>query len=151
MEIIKSSYIYFQDIESIFLLNFNKILGGMPDLNFSDIKNHLFQNNSICKAKSKIIKIYNRLKRINKTKSQNKHLSLKLDNRTKINENIAGILIKILNYSGVNINITKKVKCIYPNINRAKDVTIYFKVINSANFTYTITYNSIKNERRGKP
>ena len=89
MDILKSSYIYFQDIESIFLSNFNKILGGIPDLNYSDIKNHLFQNNSICKAKSKIIKISNRLKRINRTKSQNKHLSLKL------------------NYSGVNTNITK--------------------------------------------
>ena len=82
-------------------------MGGIPDLNYSDIKNHLFQNNSICKAKAKIIEISNRLKRINKTKSQNKYLSLKLDNRTKINENIAGILIKILNYSGVNTNITK--------------------------------------------
>ena len=39
-----------------------------------------------------------------------------------------------------------KIKCIYPNINRDKDVTIYFKVINSADFTYTITYNNIKNE-----
>ena len=44
------------------------------------------------------------------------------------------------------INNTYKIKCIYPNINRDKDVTIYFKVINSANFTYTINFNNINND-----
>ena len=44
------------------------------------------------------------------------------------------------------MNNNYKIKCIYPNINRDKDVIIYFKVINSANFTYTITYNSVKND-----
>ena len=38
------------------------------------------------------------------------------------------------------------VKYIYPHINRDKDLTIYFRVINSANFTYSIIYNNVKNE-----
>ena len=43
-------------------------------------------------------------------------------------------------------NRNHKLKYIYPNINKDKDVTIYFNVINSANFTYTLTYNHDKND-----
>ena len=43
-------------------------------------------------------------------------------------------------------NRDHKIKYIYPNINKDKDVTIYFNVINSANFTYTIIYNHDKND-----
>ena len=45
------------------------------------------------------------------------------------------------------IHFTKedyKIKYIYPNVNKDKDVIIYFNVINSANYTYTITYNHQK-------
>ena len=39
-----------------------------------------------------------------------------------------------------------KIKFIYPNVNKDKDATIYFEVINSANFSYTIEYNNNKND-----